>query len=172
MTARLSIAALLATLVAVLAPAAFAGPDPVATVTADLATLSTDVSAAHTALLADANAIETDAAALTGTTDKAAARTTIQADVAKFRTDRQALIPPIQADLKQLRADLKAAHDANVDPSTLRPLVQSALTADRAALKEIRQASQQAHRAVMALSHSFRPHGGPKAGLGPKSSTP
>jgi hypothetical protein len=82
MRTRITIAALLTTAIAGFAPAAsLAAGDPVSTLQTDLASLQTAVSAAHDTLGADLAKIQADAAGLQGTTDRAAARATLKADL-------------------------------------------------------------------------------------------
>ena len=158
MKTRITIAALLTSAVAGLGPAASlaAGADPVSTLQTDLASLQTAVSTAHDTLVADLTKIQTDATSLQGTTDKAAARATLRADLQQLRSDRHSLVPAVQSARQLVIADLKAVKAANVDPSTVKPLVKDAVKSDRAAVREVRQAARQAARAVLLLAHSFR----------------
>ena len=157
MKTRITIAALLATAVAGLGPAAsLAATDPVATLQTDLASLQSAVSTAHDTLVADLSKLRTDAASLQGTTDRAAARETLRADVREFRSDRRSLVPAVRIALAQVRADLKAAKDANVDPATVKPLLLDASKQDRAALREVRRAAREAAHAVRLLAQGFR----------------
>jgi hypothetical protein len=157
MKTRITIAALVTTAVAGLAPAAsLAAGDPVSTLRTDLANLRTAVSTAHDTLVADLAKIRADATSLQGTTDRAGARATLKADVQRFRTDRHALVPAIRTARRQVRADLKAAKDANVDPGTPKPLLEDAAKQDRAARREVWQAARQATQAVRLLASSLR----------------
>ena len=146
MKTKIMLASLLVSLATAVVPAVALADDPTAAVTADLAQLSSDVKAAHDALIADLTAVTSDAQK----SDQAATK----ADVQKFRSDRRSLLTPIRSDRRQLRADLKAARDANVDPSTLKPLVQAARAQNRAALQDLHQAAQDARAAVRALIQS------------------
>jgi len=146
MKTKIMLASLLVSLATAVVPAVALADDPTAAVTADLAQLSSAVKAAHDALIADLTAVTSDAQK----SDQAATK----ADVQKFRSDRRSLLTPIRSDRRQLRADLKAARDANVDPSTLKPLVQAARAQNRAALQDLHQAAQDARAAVRALIQS------------------
>ncbi len=158
MKTRITIAALLTSAVAGLGPAASlaAGTDPVSTLQTDLTSLQTAVSTAHDTLVADFTKIQTDATSLQGTTDKAAARATLRADLQQLRSDRRSLVPAVQSARQLVIADLKAVKAANVDPGTVKPLVKDAVRSDRAAVREVRQAARQAARAVLLLAHGFR----------------
>jgi hypothetical protein len=156
MKPRITIAALLMTAVAGLAPAAsLAAGDPVSTLRTDLASLQTAVSAAHDTLVADLAKVHADAASLQGTTDRASARATLEADLQQFRSDRHALVPAVRDARAQIRADLKAARDANVDAATLKPLLRDAAKQDRAARREVLRAARQAIDAVGLLVRGF-----------------
>ena len=133
--------------------------DPVSTLQTDLASLQTAVSTAHDTLVADLTKIQTDATSLQGTTDKAAARATLRADLQQFRSDRHSLVPAVQSARQLVIADLKAAKAANVDPSTVKPLREgraSSPTGPR--VREVRQAARQAAHAVLLLARSFARH--------------
>jgi hypothetical protein len=149
MKPRAMFAALLVTLVAALVPAVSLADDPSAAVKADIAQLSSDVKAAHDALIADLTAVTADA----GKGDVAATR----GDVTKLRSDRRSLLAPIRADRRQLRRDLKASRGAGVDPATLKPLVQAARAQNQTSLQEVRGAAKQARAAVKALIQSAKP---------------
>ena len=140
---RTLLAALLVALVAVLVPS-FAAADPGSAVQADLTQLSTDIQAAHDALVADLGAVTT--AAQTGDKDGAIAA------VKKARADGQTLLPAVQKDRGQLRADVKLARAANV--TGLAAEVKTAVQGNRALIKEIRQARRQAAKAIRSLRHS------------------
>ena len=137
------LAALLVAFVAVLVPS-FAAADPGSAVQADLTQLSTDVQAAHDALVADFGAVTTAAQA----GDKAGAIAAMK----KARADRQTLLPAVQKDRGQLRADVKLAHAASV--AGLAAEVKTAVHGNRALIREIRQARRQAAHALRSLSHS------------------
>ncbi len=130
----------LAALVAGLVPG-LASADPASAVQADVTQLTSDVTAAHTALIADLSSVTTDATA--------GNKPAVRADVKKFRVDVASYLPPIRTDLSQLKSDLQAAHAANV--TGLRALIKSSVVADRQTIKEIRQATGQARHAVQAL---------------------
>ena len=141
MKMKILFAALLTAFVTAFVPAGALAADPTAAVTADLAKLTSDVKTAHDGLLADVNAITADA----GKGDKAAVKT----DITKLRTD----VGPLRADRKQLRTDLKAAKDAGVDPTTLKPLVKAARQQNQAVLQDVWQAAKAAHQALKSLRH-------------------
>lgn len=149
MKTKTQLASLLAILAIAVVPAVALADDPGAAVKADVAQLTTDVKAAHDSLIADLAAVTADAQK----GDKAATR----ADVKKFRSDRRSALHTIVGDRKQLRSDLKAAHDANVDPSTLKPVVQAARAQNKAALEDLHQAADAARAAVKALLQSSKP---------------
>ena len=132
------------TLVAALVPALASSADPASTVQADLTQLSTDVMALHDTLLPDLTAITT--AAQNG--DKAGTR----AAVAKWRADRRSVWPQVIQDRHQLRLDVKSAKAAGV--TGLKDTVKSAVAANQALLKEVRDAAQHARAAVKALRGS------------------
>ena len=155
MKGGLWIAGLLAAGVASFAPGALADSDPVASVNADLAALGVAVGAAHDTLVADSAKISADAAALSGSTDRAAIKSALAADVKTFRADRASLLGAVRAARAQLQTDLKAAKAAS-SGQALKPLVQAARTKNKAALVEIRQAARQARAAVKALRQSLK----------------
>ena len=136
-------AALFMALVAVLVPS-LAAADPGSAVQADLTQLSTDLQTAHDTLVADFGAVGTAAQA----GDKTGAITAIE----KARSDAQALLPAIQKDRLQLRADVKLAHAANV--TGLASEVKTAVKGDRALIKDIRRARRDARKAIRSLRHS------------------
>jgi hypothetical protein len=140
---RALLAALLVALAAVLVPS-FAAADPGSAVQADLTQLSTDIKAAHDTLVADLGAVTTAAQA----GDKAGAI----AAITKARSDAQTLLPAVQKDRAQLRADVKLAKAANV--TGLQAEVKAAVQANRALIKEIRQARRDARHAIRSLRHS------------------
>jgi hypothetical protein len=142
------LAAVLVSLAVAVVPAVALADDPTAAVKADLAQLSSDVKAAHDALIADLTTVTSDA--------QKGDQTATKADVKKLRFDRRSLLAPIRSDRKQLRTDLKAARDANVDPGTLKPLVQAARAQNIAALKDLRQAAHDTRAAVKALIESSK----------------
>jgi hypothetical protein len=151
-----TIAAVLVTAVAALVPAAsLAAGDPVSALQTDLASLQAAVSTAHDTLVADLTKTKADATSLQGTTDRAAARATLRADLQQFRSDRRALVPAVRSARSQVRTDVKAAKDANVDPATLGPILRDAVKADRAARREVWQSARQAAHAVRLLARSF-----------------
>jgi hypothetical protein len=133
----------LVALVAAFVPA-LSSADAGSAVQADLTQLSSDITAAHDALIADFGAITTAAQA----GDKTALRTAI----GELRSDRQSLLPAVQNDRKQLLVDLKAARAANV--TGLRDTVKAAIAANRAQIREIRQARHDARAAIRALRHA------------------
>jgi hypothetical protein len=132
------------TLVAALVPALASSADPASTVQADLTQLSTDVKTLHDTLLPDLTTITS--AAQNG--DKAGTR----AAVAKWRADRRSVWPLVMQDRHQLRLDVKSAKAAGV--TGLKDTVKSAVAANQALLKEVRDAAQQARAAVKALRGS------------------
>ena len=140
---RALLAALLVALAVVLVPS-FAAADPGSAVQADLTQLSTDVQAAHDALVTDLDAVT--AAANAG--DKAGAI----AAIGKARSDAQTLLPAVQKDRAQLRTDVKLAKAGNV--SGLQAEVKTTVQANRALSKEIRQARRDARKAIRSLRHS------------------
>jgi DNA repair ATPase RecN len=135
---------------------ALAASDPVSTLQSDLTTLRGAVASAHDALVADLAKIQSDATSLQGTTDKAAARATLVADLRQLRTDWRSTIDAVQTARKQVQADLRAAKDAKVDPSAIRPLLREARAQDRAAAREVRQAARRAAQAFAALVRGFQ----------------
>ena len=143
MKTKTMLAALLICFAAALVPTLASG-DAGSTVQADLTQFGNDVSAAHTTLLTDVSNLTTAAQA----GDKAAVKT----DLATLHSDASTLLPAVQAEHKQLVTDLKAARAANV--TGLGAEVKAALKADRAELREIREALHQARKAVQALRHS------------------
>ena len=147
MTTRTLFAALFVALVGAFVPAGALAADPADTVKADLAQLTSHVTAAHDQLVADLAAVTSAAAS----GDKAGTVAALK----QFRTDRLADSTEIRAERTQLRTDLQAAHDAKV--TGLRPLVRTAVAQDRAALREIRQTARQARHAVHALRKTATP---------------
>jgi hypothetical protein len=121
--------------------AALASADAGSAVQADLTQLGGDISAAHSTLIPDFNAITT--AAQNG--DKAA----VIADIKQAQSDAATLLPAIRTDRGQLVSDLTAARGAHI--TGLGATVKAALVADQAAIKDIRDAARQARHAVQAL---------------------
>jgi hypothetical protein len=157
MMAKITIAALVVSAAAALGGTpALAGGDPVATLQGDLSSLQGTVATAHDTLLADLGKVTTDAGNLQSTTDRAAVRAALRGDLQTFRVDRRSAFRSIHAARLQVRADVKAARAANVDPSTIRPLLRDAALKDRAAVQEVRQAAREARRAVRELLGSLR----------------
>ena len=121
--------------------AALASADAGSTVQADLTQLAGDISAAHSTLIPDFDAIT--AAAQKG--DKAGVMT----DIKLAKSDAANLLPAIRTDRSQLVSDLKAARGAHL--TGLGAAVKAALAADKAELTDIRDAAQQAKNAVQGL---------------------
>jgi hypothetical protein len=149
MKTRITLAAALAALVGALVPTAAIAdsPGPGDAVKADLTQLSTDVSAAHTTLVADLNAIATAA--------KGGDRAGVVSGVKQFRTDSATLLPAVKGVRQQLLTDIEAARAAKV--TGLGPLVRATVKQDRGALREILQAAHQARGAVRALRQASSP---------------
>jgi hypothetical protein len=147
MKTRITLAAGLVALGASFVPAAALADGPGDAVQADLTQLSGAVAAAHTALVADLNAIATAASG----GDKAG----VVAGVKQLRADRKSLVAPVRADRQQLRTDIKAAGAAKV--TGLAPLVKATVKQDRAALKQVLQAARQARVAVRTLRQASKP---------------
>jgi opacity protein-like surface antigen len=142
LTAALALAALVL-------PAA-ASADPVSSVKADLAQVTTDLNTANTSLTADLAKITSDVQA----GNLSAART----DMQTFRTDRQSLLGTVKTDMEQLRTDVQAARAAKVDLSSLKPDVEAARTASQTARQDVQQGIQAARAAVQSARGS-RSHG-------------
>ena len=141
---RTLLAALLVALVAVLVPS-FAAADPGSAVQADLTQLSTDVQAAHDALVADLGAVTTAAQA----GDKAGAIAAIRRPA---RTPRRSCRPSRRIALSSAPI-VKLAKAANV--TGLQAEVKTAVQANRALIKEIRQARRRgSHKRSESLRHS------------------
>jgi hypothetical protein len=136
-------AALFVALAAVLVPS-FAAADPGSAVQADLTQLSTDLQAAHDTLVADFGTV--------GTAAQAGDKTGAIAAIEKARSAAQALLPAVQKDRLQLRADVKLARAANV--TGLASEVKTAIKGDRGLSKDIRQARRDARKAIRSLRHS------------------
>ena len=144
MKIKTALALLTFALAATLVPSFASAADPAGAVQADLTQLSTDVKALHDTLLPDIAAVTT--AAQNG--DKAGTKDALK----KLRTDRRSARRTVLVDRHQLRLDLKAAKDAGA--AGVKDTVKSAVTADQALLREVRQAAKQAHAAVKALHGS------------------
>ncbi len=106
-------------------------------------------------MLADAQKISADVAALQGS-DRKTVAATLKADVQKIQSDRAALVPAVQSDWNQLKSDLQAARQAKAGKGQLKPLLQqmnAALAQERDAVKT---ALQSAHQAAQALRQSLK----------------
>jgi hypothetical protein len=108
---------------AVSVPAAEAGAaDPLATVQADVAKITSDVAAAHDTVAADRAAIAADvqAASAAGTSRPTSS---VKADLKKLMADIKSARRTIATDQRTFRLDARDAHKANVDKVQLRSLL-------------------------------------------------
>jgi hypothetical protein len=83
----------------------------------------------------------------------------MQADMQKVQSDRQSLLPAVQADWTQLKADLQALRQSKTGKGQMKTLVQQAnqqLTQERDAVKAALEA---AHQAAQALRQSLQQAG-------------
>jgi hypothetical protein len=147
--------AALAIAVAAVVPVAAFADDPLATITADITQLKTDVQTKHDAVLADAQTLQTDATNLVGS-DKTTAKATIKADVLKLTGDWKSLLAVCLSDRAKLHTDVAAAHAAGADKGQIRPLVREANLQIRASNLEMRSGVVKARAAVFALRQTFK----------------
>jgi hypothetical protein len=141
---KLALAAVLA--VAAFAPAALAAGDPLTAITADLAKLQSDFTAAHSTLMADAQKLQSDAA-LMKPGNKVAAKAAIKADWTKLKSDFDATHTTMHANWQQLHADFQAARVAKAGTKADRVALRNAEQQMRETFK---QGRAQVHEAVMA----------------------
>ena len=146
MKTKTMLAALLICFAAAIVPTLASG-DAGSAVQADVTHLGNDVASAHTTLVTDSSNVTTAAQA----GDKPA----VKAALTTLRSDASTLLPAVQADRKQLVTDLQAARAAHI--TGLGADVKAALKADRAQIKEIRQAIRQARHAVQTLRQASVP---------------
>ncbi len=144
-------------LAAALIPAASLADSSVpANVQADIAKTAADVQTLHDTIVADAAQIQTDVAAVAGSTDKKAALATVKADWQKLSSDRKSENATIKADWAQLKADAKAARDAKQGNGQIKPLVQAMHTANQALRADLQQAAKAARQATQALKGTLK----------------
>ncbi len=155
MKRAVSLVALGAVAGALAIPAAFADTDPLAAVKADIAKLTTDATARHDLVVADAQKLGADAEAAIGTPRKTALAT-IKADRAKLKSDREAATATVKADRAQLKTDVAAVHAAKTGKGQMKALLQPLRTLLQQQRTEIKSALQAAHDAVKALRASYQ----------------
>jgi opacity protein-like surface antigen len=139
------------TLTAVVACAAFLAPAALADVNGSIQKLSNDAASYHGVLVADAQHLMADVQSLTGSKDKAAAKTLLTADLQKVKTDMQAAHQALEADRGRLQADvqaLKGTKPSKAGAQALRQSLQQLRASVQAERQDVKSSNDAARQAL------------------------